>query len=237
MLLRSFTVQGSWNYETLIGAGFAYTLLPALRYIHGSNGANLDEAVLRHADLFNSHPYLATVAIGAVSRLEAERIDPAVVQRFKTALRGSLGSLGDRLVWTAWRPMAVLLGLCLLLAGAVWWVAVAVFLVVYNLLHVPLRILGLQMGAAAGLDVGRVLRDAPLQAVIEWSSRAACFLVGMTVVFAAAPAADALVPGAVTLGAILLGSQLGIRTRRVLVAALAGLAALALALGTIGHGA
>ena len=35
MILRSFAVQGSWNYRTLIGAGFAFALLPALRALYG----------------------------------------------------------------------------------------------------------------------------------------------------------------------------------------------------------
>ena len=30
VLLRSLLVQGSWNYETLIGTGFAFTIVPVL---------------------------------------------------------------------------------------------------------------------------------------------------------------------------------------------------------------
>src|SRR5690606_11625323 len=140
MLVRSLAVQGSWNFETLVGAGFAFTLLPALRFIYGRSGPELDAAVSRHADLFNSHPYFATVAVGSVARLEAEKVEPVVVDRFKSALRGSLGSMGDRLVWTCWRPMSVLIGMVLFLLGAAWWVALAVLLIVYNLLHFAVRL-------------------------------------------------------------------------------------------------
>ncbi len=93
LFLRSFSVQGSWNYQTLIGTGFAFLLLPALRRVYRGEEEALREAVARHSELFNSHPYLVTVAAGAVARLEEERTPPEVIRRFKSALRGCLGSL------------------------------------------------------------------------------------------------------------------------------------------------
>jgi mannose PTS system EIID component len=237
MLLRSFAVQGSWNYETLIGAGFAFTLLPALRYLYGPRNEQFERAVVRHSEVFNSHPYFATVAVGAVSRLEADGAEPLVVQRFKTALRGSLGSMGDRLVWSTWRPMSVLLGLVLFLAGVVWWAAIAGFLLVYNALHLVVRVRGLSIGTEAGLQVGKLLREAPLQPVIDRASRLACFLIGTAIVLWGAPAFADPVAGLLMGAAIVLGFLLGLRTRRVLIAILVGVTALALGFGLITNGA
>lgn len=237
MLLRSFAVQGSWNYETLIGAGFAFTLMPALRYLYRQRDEQYEQAVERHTELFNSHPYLATVAVGAVSRLEAEGTEPLVVQRFKTALRGSLGSMGDRLVWSIWRPMSVLLGLVLLLGGAPWWAAVATFLIVYNTLHLVVRIQGLRIGTEAGLEVGRLLREAPVQSVIEIGSRVSCFLVGLAIVlwsarFDAEPVTLLIIGGAAVLGFVL-----GLQTRRVMAILVGIVVAVALLIGLFGNGA
>jgi mannose PTS system EIID component len=156
-------VQGSWNYETMLGTGFAFVLLPALRHVHRGDPDALRASLARHSDLFNSHPYFATVAIGAVAKLEAEGSDPALVQRFKTALRGSLGTVGDQLVWVALRPTVALLSIVLLLAGAPWWMAVSGFLVAYNAVHVWLRAWGLRTGLRDGLEVGKALRAAPFQ--------------------------------------------------------------------------
>ena len=169
VLLRSLTVQGSWNYETLIGTGFAFTVLPVLRFVYPDDAEAFRSALVRHTEVFNSHPYLATVAVGAVSRLEAEGADPVIIQRFKSALRGSLGSIGDQLVWTAWKPATVMIGLALAVAGAAWWLVLAVFLLTYNVLHFGLRVWGLRIGAECGLEVGRVLRDAPVQKIARRS--------------------------------------------------------------------
>lgn len=218
MLLRSFAVQGSWNYETLIGTGFAFAVLPALKRIFGDDEEALRSAIARHTSLFNSHPYLATVAIGAVARLEADRVDPKTIERFKSAMRGSLGSIGDQLVWCAWRPASALVGLVLLLAGATWWVSAVGFLAIYNALHVPLRAWGLRVGAESGLQVGRLLREAPLQALSSWASNAGAVLCGFAVVLLIvplAPAAAQVVPALVAVG---LGLWLGSTIRRIMVA-------------------
>lgn len=224
MLWRSLAIQGSWNYQTLIGTGFAFLLAPALRRTYADPAA-LRAATARHAATFNSHPYLVTVAAGAVARLEADGTPPELVQRFKTALRGSLGSMGDRLVWLVWRPMSALLGVAFLLAGASWWVAAALFLGVYNALHLWLRARGLALGLSEGLQVGRALRALPLERLGEGASSLGAALAGFSAAAAlgwggAAGWEWALLP--LLAGA---GWAMGFRTRRAAVLLL--LAALA----------
>jgi len=216
MLLRSFLVQGSWNYETMIGTGFAFTLLPLLRFLHPTDVEARRSAMKRHAGIFNSHPYLATVAVGAVSRLEVNGALPEVTERFKSALRGSLGSLGDRLVWTAWRPVSLLLGILLMLAGAAWWIAVVTFLLLYNSFHFGLRIWGLRIGVDNGLEVGKVLRSMPLEAVIAWTGNAGALFCGAALVLAVGPGGGDAGLTALGLAAAALGLWLGLSSRRVL---------------------
>lgn len=233
MLLRSFTIQGSWNYETLIGAGFAFTLAPALRSVHAGDPAALKASIVRHSAIFNSHPYLATIAAGAVARLEADGADPVVVERFKSAVRGSLGSLGDRLIWMAWRPAVLLLGISLLLAGVVWWAAVGGFLLLYNALHLVLRSWGLRVGLENGLQVAAVVRDSPLQALATRAADAGALLAGLAVIlFLGMDTGDSVRIGAVALGAAL-GILLGMRARIVAGVAVGATWVLALILGTV----
>ena len=156
---RCLTIQGSWNYRTMIGTGFAYAILPILRRVYREDPEGLAEAVRRHAGHFNAHPYLAGMAVGAVGRMEKEGEDPALIERFKIALRGPLGSLGDRLVWAAWLPATALLALGLAAATGVWWLAPLVFLVLYNIGHFTLRTWAYRLGVREGKALGTQIRS------------------------------------------------------------------------------
>lgn len=179
MLLRSFMIQGSWNYRTLIGHGFAFVLLPALREIYRDRPDELRAAIARHAEVFNSHPYMAGIAAGAVARLESEAEDPELIRRFKTALRGSLGSFGDRLVWAGWRPACALLALVLAFAGLPWWLCIGGFLLLYNVGHVAVRAWGFDLGFDAGRAVGQRLRASPLIDIQRALGGTGAFLLGL----------------------------------------------------------
>lgn len=166
--VRSFLVQGSWNYRTMLGSGFAFALLPGLRRLHPDDPEAVRAAVDRHLEHFNAHPYLAAVAIGAILRLEAEGAEPETVAKLKMALRGPLGSLGDALVWATALPAAALGALTLFWTGVPAWMAVMLFLVAFNALHLGLRLWGFRAGIGAGRDVGRLLSDADLSG---WTRR------------------------------------------------------------------
>lgn len=166
--LRSLLVQGSWNYRTMIGSGFAFALVPGLRRLYEEDPDALEEAVERHLEHFNAHPYLSAVALGAVLRLEAEGADPETVRRLKVAMRGPLGSLGDALVWATVLPGVALAALAMLWLGAPAWAAVAIFLTVFNAVHLGLRIWGFRAGLRAGREVGAVLTRANLSG---WTRR------------------------------------------------------------------
>ena len=165
---RSFLIQGSWNRRTMLGAGFAFAMLPALRVLSRGDAAALEASLRRHLEHFNAHPYLANLAIGAALRLESDHEDPEAVRRFKTAVRGPLGGLGDALVWAAWLPAVSLAALSLFWLGVPGPVAVVVFLLVYNAGHLGLRVWGFRTGLANGRHVARSLGAA---ALTRWTER------------------------------------------------------------------
>jgi mannose PTS system EIID component len=228
MLWRSFSIQGSWNYRTLIGTGFAYALLPVLRHLQRDRPEAMNESVRRHVHLFNSHPYLAGIALGGVARLEAEGQPPELIERFKLALRGSLGTMGDRLVWAGWRPVSLLFALMLFLAGAPWWVAAGCFLLTYNAGHLALRIWGLRLGLRYGLRVGERLRASSVNRAQAWLPPVGAFLLGVLVPLAATGRFVGLRPSlpwiAVALVATLAGMRFGAALRTPLAILLGGVA-------------
>jgi len=106
MFVRLLALQGSWNYQTLLGTGIGFVMEPALRYLPGGvRGAQYRAALARESRYFNAHPYLAGIAVGSLTRAELEGVDPARIERFRSALAGPLGSVGDRLVWASWLPL------------------------------------------------------------------------------------------------------------------------------------
>ncbi len=178
--LRQFIIQGSWNYRSMLGSGFAFCMIPLLRR-RGLSGKGLDDAVRSHMGAFNAHPYLSGVALGAVARMEGSGTDTETIERFKRAIQGSLGGLGDVLIWGAWRPATVLLALVLAWAGTPPWVPVCVFLVVYNGGHLALRWWGYSRGLQYGRDVGIRLRGAELSRLAERAFSGGALLLGILV--------------------------------------------------------
>lgn len=176
---RSFLVQGSWNHRTMLGSGFAFAMLPALRLLYRGRPQELESSIRRHLEHFNAHPYLACLALGAVLRLEAEGEDPEAVRRFKTAVRGPLGGLGDALVWAAWLPAVSLAALSLFWLGVPGWVAVVTFLVTFNVGHIGLRAWGFMTGLGQGRAVGRSLSAAALGRWTERVRSAGALLLGL----------------------------------------------------------
>lgn len=161
VLLRGFLIQGSWNYRTMVGTGMGFSMLPVLRHLHRDPQA-LDEAVARHAAPFNAHPYLAEVALGSLVRLEADGEDDATIRRFRNAVGGPLGALGDRVIWAAWLPLVSLLALVAYELGLGAAGAALLFLGVYNAGHLALRWWGFHAGFHEGSGVALRLRNAGL---------------------------------------------------------------------------
>lgn len=176
--LRCFVIQGSWNYHTMLGSGFAFAMLPGLKRIFADDPEGLEASVERHLEHFNAHPYLSGMAVGAALRLEAEG-EAELVRRFKVAIRGPLGGLGDTLVWASWLPAVSLVALALAWLGAPAWVVVLGFLALYNAGHLALRVWGFRAGLREGRGVGGVLGRARFTAVAEWVRGAAVLLLGV----------------------------------------------------------
>jgi PTS system mannose-specific IID component len=166
--LRLFTVQASWNYDRMIGVGVGIAEEPLLRDLRDTpgDGAAYHAAVARGARFFNAHPYLCGLAVGATARAEHDGAPPEQIERLRAALCGPLGALGDRLVWAGWLPLLSVAAVAAVAAGA-GWIAVAAFLVVYNLGHVSLRWWALRTGWNSGTSVAGALGHPTLKRLLR----------------------------------------------------------------------
>jgi PTS system mannose-specific IID component len=180
IFLRLLAIQGSWNYEILLGNGVGFSIEPALRHLPGGvDGDRYREALARQCQYFNAHPYLAAVAVGALARAELDGEPPARIERFRTALCGPLGSLGDRLIWAGWLPFCSILALLAYGRGASAPAVVLVFLIIYNAGHLSLRAWALRIGWRDGLRVAGALGNPVLQHGPRYIGQAAALLAGI----------------------------------------------------------
>jgi len=179
---RCLAIQGSWNYETLLGNGVGFCVEPALRQLPGGvRSAAFKEAITRESAYFNAHPYLASVAIGALARAELSLVPADRIERFRTALCGPLGSVGDRLIWAGWLPFCSLVALLAFGLGARPLIVVILFLTLYNAGHLALRIWGLHVGWTRGLGVASALANPVLRQGPTHLARAAAATAGLAI--------------------------------------------------------
>ncbi len=205
--LRLFAIQGAWNYETMMGNGIAFAIEPALRRLPGGKGGPAyREALARHAGYFNAHPYLASVAVGALARAELDGVPAKQIERFRTAAPGPLGSVGDRLVWAGWLPLCSALGLLAFGLGGSPAVVLALFLGSYNAGHVALRLWGLHAGWRDGLRVAQALGTPVLRQGPAHVARATAFIAGIALPIAAE---GFIGPGRAVLGTVLVAVAIG----------------------------
>lgn len=203
---RMLAIQGAWNYETLLGNGIGFCVEPALRHLPGGpHGAAFKAAMARESAYFNAHPYLAAVAVGALARAELSGVPPERIERFRTALSGPLGSVGDRLVWAGWLPFASLVAIAAFGLGARPLLVIGIFLVLYNAGHVALRVWGLRVGWTHGLAVAPSLGNPLLRRGPAHVARAAAAAAGVALPLASARVLEG---GPTILATVLVGAAL-----------------------------
>jgi PTS system mannose-specific IID component len=131
---------------------------------------------------------------------------PERIERFRTALCGPLGSVGDRLVWAGWLPFCSLASLALFGLGARAIAVVGFFLLVYNAGHFALRIWGLNTGWTHGLRVASALGNPVLRRGPQEIGRLAALATGIAIPLALG---RIIGPGRSLIGVVLVAVALG----------------------------
>lgn len=183
-LWRLTTVQGAWNYERMTGVGMGHAAEPLLEDLKSVDPVRYAEASIRAAEYFNSHPYLAGLALGALARAEYDLVPGAQISRLRTALTSPLGALGDRLFWAGMVPAAMGVAILGVVAGHGLATIIAILLL-YNGLRVATGIWALKTGLAHGMKVGTAIGDSWLPRVATPAGLVAGLVVGLAVPLAA----------------------------------------------------
>lgn len=173
IFFRSLSIQSSWNFSSMQNIAFVFSLLPIVKK-SGRNGKQIARFLTRHLSLFSTHPYLSGPVIGSVVKLEENvRESGGCIEaaNLKKALMAPYAAIGDPFFGGALRPSTAIIGVIMAIKGFI--LAPFVFLVLYNPLHLWVRLKGFIEGYRDGrgaVDFVRNLNLPERSRQIKWIS-------------------------------------------------------------------
>lgn len=179
---RSFFFMTSINYERYCSLGFAYAMVPALRKLY-PDMEQFKEALKRHNEFFNCHPYTGNAVLGVTLALEEQRamgkpITAEAISSTKAALMGPLSGIGDSVFKATFMTIFAAIGAGLALDDNI--LGPIIFIVPNVLLNLLSRWYFIKYGHKLGTSLVTQMRSSNLiEHFVEGST-----IVGMMVVAA-----------------------------------------------------
>lgn len=180
---RSTFLQGSWNFERMQNGGWAYSMIPAIKKLYPTKEGRT-EALKRHMEFFNTHPYVASPILGVTLALEEEKangkpVDDTAIQGVKVGMMGPLAGIGDPVFWFTVRPMLGALGASIALSGNI--LGPILFFVLWNVIRWGFMVYTQEFGYRAGSRIADDLSGGLLQKVTKCASILGMFVLGALV--------------------------------------------------------
>jgi PTS system mannose-specific IID component len=148
--LRLTLLQSTWCEGGMQSIGLAFCLLPGLRRLYGSPD-ELNDALRRHQQPFNTHPFLAGIIAGAALKIEEEGGTPQEMDTFLQNSMGPVAALGDPFFFGALPVfVAVAASLCAIYGGV--WAGILSLLLLFNGVHIAVRLSGVFTGYRKGYE-------------------------------------------------------------------------------------
>ena len=176
-------LQGSWNYERMQNGGWAFSIIPAIKELYTEKEDQV-EALRRHLEFYNTHPYVSSPVMGVTLAMEEERaagtqIDDAAIQGVKVGMMGPLAGVGDPVFWFTLRPILGALGASLALTGSI--VGPLLFFVLWNVIRMLFEWKTQEMGYKAGNEITKDLSGGLLGRITLMASILGMFIIGALV--------------------------------------------------------
>ncbi|QLK87001.1 PTS mannose transporter subunit IID [Arsenophonus endosymbiont of Aphis craccivora] len=184
VFLRSNLFQGSWNFERMQALGFCFSMIPVIRRLYPENSEERKQAIKRHLEFFNTHPYVAAPVLGVTIAMEEQRangadIDDGAINGIKVGLMGPLAGVGDPIFWGTVRPVFAALGAGIAMSGSL--LGPLLFFILFNLVRLLTRYYGVTYGYKKGLDIVHDMEGGFLQKMTEGASILGLFVMGALV--------------------------------------------------------
>jgi len=180
VMWRSTWLQGSWNYERMQNGGWCFAMVPVIRKLYPKKEDQV-EAMKRHMEFFNTHPYVASPILGVTMALEEERangapVDDAAIQGVKVGMMGPLAGIGDPVFWFTVRPLLAAMGASLAMSGNI--MGPILFFVLWNVIRIAFMWYTQEFGYKAGSAIASDMSGGLLQKVTKGSSILGMFVLG-----------------------------------------------------------
>ncbi len=180
---RSTFIQGSWNYERMQNGGWAFSMIPAIKKLYKTKEDRAD-ALKRHLEFFNTHPYVASPIIGVTLALEEERangapVDDVAIQGVKVGMMGPLAGIGDPVFWFTVKPILGALAASLAMTGNI--LGPIIYFVLWNIIRMAFTWYTQEFGYKAGSKITDDLSGGLLQDITKGASILGMFILGSLV--------------------------------------------------------
>lgn len=184
VFIRSNLFQGSWNFERMQALGFCFSMIPVIRRLYPENNNDRKEAIKRHLEFFNTHPYVSAPVLGVTMAMEEQRangafIDDAAINSLKVGLMGPLAGVGDPIFWGTIRPVFAALGAGIAMSGSL--LGPLLFFFLFNLVRLTVRYYGVPYGYHKGANIVRDMGGNFLKKLTEGASILGLFVMGALV--------------------------------------------------------
>lgn len=161
---RSFFNMSSINYERYISLGFDFAMIPVLKKLY-LNKEEYIEALRRHNEFFNCHPYTTDIILGVSVALEEQKamgkpITETTIAATKTALMGPLSGIGDSVFKATFMTIFAAIGAGLALNGNI--LGPIIFIIPNVLLNLGSRYLGIFWGYKFGVQLIKKMKSSDL---------------------------------------------------------------------------
>lgn len=180
---RTTFIQANWNYERMHNVGFAYIMAPIIRKLYKSDEDRKD-ALVRHLEFVNTHPYLHAPIVGVVMALEEEKangteIDDMAIQGVKIGMMGPLAGVGDPIFWGTLRPVIGAFAASLALSGSV--LGPILFFLLWNVIRIFFMWYTQELGYQSGVEITNDLGGGILRKLTSGASILGMFVMGVLV--------------------------------------------------------
>ncbi|MCM2534495.1 mannose/fructose/sorbose PTS transporter subunit IID [Neobacillus pocheonensis] len=183
MFIRSNFLLGSFNFERVQAMGYCFVMIPAIKKLYGP-GVERNEALKRHLEWFNTHPWLTAPIFGVTAAMEEQMannkgINAKAISGMKIGLMGPLAGVGDPIFWGTLRPVLAALGASLALGGNL--AGPLLFFLLINAIRLSTKYYGLKYGYVKGMEILKDLVGNRILKLTEGATILGLFVMGALV--------------------------------------------------------